>query len=172
MSCHHFFSFLLITFLPSFSFSNRNHPHCATTIDRAGATTVFSNPFYPSSPSSSPYQIENNPSLATNKKQLTIPLPKNWPPSPCHHYWSCCVTTTFFNPFSPSSLYQIKNSPSHSTNRKQLTIPRQINCTVEWNVAIPLLFPLAISLPSMELKLLQDSPQWEVEKVTMSFNKW
>ncbi|KAK7344005.1 hypothetical protein VNO77_13192 [Canavalia gladiata] len=62
----------------------------------------------------------------------------------------------------------------HQPSRLQRRAPSslQINRAVEWNVAIPLLSPLASSPPPIELKPPQETPQREPEKVTVSFKKW
>ncbi|KAG5078266.1 hypothetical protein JHK82_056961 [Glycine max] len=71
------------------------------------------------------------------------------------------------------------SNPQTSNNRRQPSrLQRrapsslQINRAVEWNVAIPLLSPLASSPTPIELKPPQEPPQREPEKVTLSFKKW
>lgn len=62
----------------------------------------------------------------------------------------------------------------HQPSRLQRRAPSslQINRSLKWNVAIPLLSPLASSPPPLEVKPPQDPPQHEPEKVSVSFKNW
>ncbi|KAJ1409449.1 hypothetical protein SESBI_22738 [Sesbania bispinosa] len=72
-----------------------------------------------------------------------------------------------------------RNNNRHQPSRLQRRAPSslQINRAVDWNVAIPLLSPLASSPPPQmqEMKPPQEPPQRhtaEPEKVVVSFKNW
>ncbi|CAL0321151.1 unnamed protein product [Lupinus luteus] len=63
----------------------------------------------------------------------------------------------------------------HQPSRLQKRAPSslQINREVEWNVAIPLLSPLASSPPSLPVETKSQEPKpAETEKVAVTFKKW
>ncbi|CAJ1976512.1 unnamed protein product [Sphenostylis stenocarpa] len=66
------------------------------------------------------------------------------------------------------------NTHGHQPSRLQRRAPSslQIDRSLHWNVAIPLLSPLVSSPPPLDLKPQQDPPPREPEMVTVSFKKW
>ncbi|KAE9589762.1 hypothetical protein Lal_00021584 [Lupinus albus] len=64
-----------------------------------------------------------------------------------------------------------KHQPSRLQKRAPSSL--QINREVEWNVAIPLLSPLASSPPPLPVDTKPQEPKpAETEKVTVTFKKW
>nr|XP_007144104.1 hypothetical protein PHAVU_007G129100g [Phaseolus vulgaris]ESW16098.1 hypothetical protein PHAVU_007G129100g [Phaseolus vulgaris] len=96
-----------------------------------------------------------------------------------HHFVSIFTTITLlfssllFHNHIPMSNPQTNNN-RHQPSRLQRRAPSslQISRSLDWNVAIPLLSPLASSPPPLELKPPQEPPQREAEKVSVSFKKW